>query len=66
MKEVFLGSVYLMMALIALEVGESSWNSMHYQSLLGIGFVLFVMTYLINSTAEYIIFRFSKLEVRRS
>ncbi|MEM1657995.1 MAG: hypothetical protein QXK94_03080 [Candidatus Jordarchaeales archaeon] len=56
----------MMTALIALEVGESSWNSMHYQSLLGIGFVLFVMTYLINSTAEYIIFRFSKLEVRRS
>lgn len=66
LKEIFLSPVYPMTAAIALEVGESSWNSMHYQSLLGIGFVLFVMTYLINSTAEYIILRSSKLKVRRS
>ncbi|MBS7247754.1 MAG: phosphate ABC transporter permease subunit PstC [Candidatus Jordarchaeales archaeon] len=44
LKEIFLSPVYLMTSAIALEVGESSWNSMHYQSLLGIGFVLFVMT----------------------
>ncbi|MEM3466727.1 MAG: phosphate ABC transporter permease subunit PstC [Candidatus Jordarchaeales archaeon] len=65
LKEIFLSPVYPMTSAIALEVGESSWNSMHYQSLLGIGFVLFVMTYLINSTAEYIILRSSKLKVKR-
>lgn len=65
LKEVFLSPVYPMTAAIALEVGESSWNSMHYQALLGIGFVLFVITYLINSTAEYIILRSSKMKVRR-
>jgi len=66
LREVFLSPVYPMTAAIALEVGESAWGGTHFQALLGIGFVLFVITYVINSLAEYTILRFSARMKRRT
>jgi phosphate transport system permease protein len=63
--ETFLSPVYPMTAVIAAEVGESAWGSTHYQALLAIGFVLFIITYIINYFAELIIFQFSKKVKRR-
>ncbi|GEM_PF-52597 len=65
LKELFLDPVMPMTATIAAEIGETSWGSTHYQALLAIGFVLFIITYIINSIAEITILRFSKKVKRR-
>lgn len=64
-KELFLDPIMPMTATIAAEIGETSWGSTHYQALLAIGFVLFIITYIINYLAEITIFRFSKKVKRR-
>ncbi|MBS7267287.1 MAG: phosphate ABC transporter permease subunit PstC [Candidatus Freyarchaeota archaeon] len=64
-KELFLDPIMPMTATIAAEIGETSWGSTHYQALLAVGFVLFIITYIINYIAEVTIFRFSKKVKRR-
>jgi phosphate transport system permease protein len=62
---VFLVPVYPMTAVIASEIFETTWGSTQYQALLALGFVLFAITYIINFSAERIIFRFSRKFKRR-
>jgi phosphate transport system permease protein len=63
--KIFLSPVYPMTATIAVEIGEAGWGSSQYQALIAIGFVLFIITYIINFAAERIIFRFSRKLKRR-
>ncbi|MBN2145714.1 MAG: phosphate ABC transporter permease subunit PstC [Candidatus Aureabacteria bacterium] len=47
-----------MTSTIAAEMGEAAMGSLHYHALFGIGLVLFLMTLLLNITAEFISRRF--------
>jgi phosphate transport system permease protein len=58
--QLFLRPVYPMTATIASLIMEAPWGGSEYQALIAIGFVLFVITYIINFASERIIFRFSK------
>ena len=50
-----LDSVRTLTANIAAELGEAPANSAHYQVLFLIGVLLFVMTFVVNLTADLII-----------
>ena len=49
-----------MTASIAIDFGEVSRNSTHYHILFAIGVVLFAMTFVINSIADYVLVKFSE------
>lgn len=51
----FLGPVRPMTANIAIEIKEVVKGSLHYESLFAIGFVLFIMTFVVNLVSEIII-----------
>jgi phosphate transport system permease protein len=53
-------SVQTMTASIAIDFGEVAFNSTHYHILFAIGVVLFAMTFVINSIADYVLVRFSE------
>ena len=53
-----LQSVRTMTATIAIEMGEVAIPSEHYYALFGIGIVLFIITFIINLTADIILNRF--------
>ncbi len=56
----FFSSVQTMTAAIAIDFGEVAFNSTHYHVLFAIGVVLFAMTFVINSIADYVLVRFSE------
>jgi phosphate transport system permease protein len=56
----FFSSVQTMTASIAIDFGEVAFNSTHYHILFAIGVVLFAMTFVINSIADYVLVRFSE------
>ena len=53
----FLQPVRTMTATIAAEMGEAVQGSAHYESLFAIGIVLFVITFIINLTADFVLHR---------
>lgn len=53
----FLQSVRTMTATVAAEMGETVHGSAHYHALFGIGLVLFLITFLINLTAQAVLHR---------
>jgi phosphate transport system permease protein len=56
-----LHSVETMTAVIAIEMGEVAQGSLHYNALFAVGVVLFAITFIVNSVAEYIMGRFSEV-----
>jgi phosphate transport system permease protein len=51
----FFDSVRTMTATIAIELGEVPYNTTHYYALFAIGLVLFVITFLINMSADAVL-----------
>lgn len=60
----FFDSVRTMTATIAIELGEVPANTTHYYSLFAIGFVLFVMTFLVSLLADIFLHRASEVSKR--
>jgi phosphate ABC transporter permease protein PstC len=56
-----LSSVETMTAAIAIEMGEVSFNSLHYHALFAVGAVLFVITFAINFIADLILAKFTEV-----
>ena len=56
-----LDSVQTMTATIAIEMGEVAYNTTHYYGLFAVGLVLFIMTFIVNLMADYIIHRKQKI-----
>jgi len=56
-----LHSVETMTAVIAIELGEVAQGDIHYNALFAVGVVLFAITFIVNSIAEYIMGRFSEV-----
>jgi len=54
----FLDSLRTMTATIAIELGEVAYGETHYYGLFAIGFVLFVITFLVNLVAENVLHRY--------
>jgi phosphate transport system permease protein len=50
-------SVRTMTATIAIELGEVPFGSTHFHALFAIGLILFVMTFIVNMIADYLIHR---------
>ncbi|MDY6861477.1 MAG: phosphate ABC transporter permease subunit PstC [Thermodesulfobacteriota bacterium] len=61
MPNSFLDSVRTMTATIAIELGEVPYHTTHYYALFGIGSVLFIITFLVNMTADIILHRYEKV-----
>ncbi|MCD6242726.1 phosphate ABC transporter permease subunit PstC [Candidatus Bathyarchaeota archaeon] len=47
-------SVHTLTAAIALEMGEVPWESLHYHALFGLGAILFTITFIVNTVADFI------------
>jgi phosphate transport system permease protein len=58
----FLSSVRTMTANIAIELGEVPYYTTHYYALFAIGFVLFVMTFIVNLGADLILHKYQERE----
>ena len=58
----FLEAIQTMTATIAIELGEVPYNTTHYYALFVIGFVLFVMTFLVNLVSDLILQKFQEVE----
>jgi len=58
----FLDAVRTMTATIAIELGEVPFGSEHYHGLFVIGFVLFVMTFLVNLIADIVLAKYQEVE----
>lgn len=56
-----LHSVETMTAVIAIEMGEVAQGDIHYSALFAVGLILFVITFIVNSIADYIMRRFSEV-----
>lgn len=57
----FLDPVRTMTAAIAIELGETVQGSLHYQSLFVIGFVLFLMTFLVNLVSDLVLHKYQRV-----
>lgn len=57
----FLDPVRTMTATIAIELGETVQGGMHYRSLFVIGFVLFLMTFLVNLVSDLVLHKYQKV-----
>lgn len=57
----FLDSIRTMTATIAIELGETVQGGIHYQSLFVIGFILFVMTFLVNLVSDLVLQKYQKV-----
>lgn len=55
-------SVRTMTAAIAIELGEVPFGSDHYHGLFVIGFILFLMTFLVNLVADIVLARYQEVE----
>jgi phosphate transport system permease protein len=58
----FMEAVQTMTATIAIELGEVPYNTTHYYALFVIGFVLFVMTFLVNLVSDIILQKYQEVE----
>jgi len=58
----FLEAIQTMTATIAIELGEVPYNTTHYHALFVIGFVLFVMTFLVNLISDLILQKYQEVE----
>lgn len=56
----FFDSVRTMTANIAIELGETPYNTTHYFALFAVGLVLFLMSLVVNMTAEYVTKKYKK------
>jgi phosphate ABC transporter permease protein PstC len=56
-----LSSVETMTATIAIEMGEVPFGSLHYHALFAIGAVLFIITFAINSVADWVLSRYAEV-----
>jgi len=56
-----LSSVETMTATIAIEMGEVPFGSLHYSALFAIGAVLFIITFAINSIADWLLSRYAEV-----
>lgn len=61
MPHSFLDSVRTMTATIAIELGETVQGDIHYRSLFIIGFVLFVMTFLVNLVSDIVLQKYQQV-----
>ena len=61
MPHSFFDSVRTMTATIAIELGETAYGSPHYHSLFVIGFVLFVMTFVVNLVSDLILSKYQEV-----
>ena len=57
----FLDSVRTMTATIAIELGETVQGDIHYRSLFIIGFVLFLMTFLVNLVSDLVLQKYQQV-----
>ena len=46
--------VHTLTAAIALDMGEVPWGSLHYHALFGLGVILFTITFIVNTVADFI------------
>jgi len=58
----FLSSIRTMTATIAIELGEVPYYTTHYYALFGVGLVLFIITFLVNLSADLILHRYQERE----
>ncbi|MBN2008325.1 phosphate ABC transporter permease subunit PstC [candidate division KSB1 bacterium] len=58
----FLDSVRTMTATIAIELGETVQGYIHYRALFVIGFVLFIMTFLVNLVSDLVLQKYQKVQ----
>ncbi len=58
----FLDSVRTMTATIAIELGEVPFGSDHYHGLFVVGFILFLMTFLVNLIADVVLAKYQEVE----
>ena len=59
----FLSSIRTMTANIAIELGEVPYFTTHYYALFAIGFVLFIITFLVNLASDLILHKFQEREL---
>ncbi|MDZ7261681.1 MAG: phosphate ABC transporter permease subunit PstC [candidate division KSB1 bacterium] len=57
----FLDSIRTMTATIAIELGETVQGDIHYRSLFVIGFVLFLMTFLVNLVSDIVLQKYQQV-----
>ncbi|MBN2414369.1 phosphate ABC transporter permease subunit PstC [bacterium] len=57
----FFDSVRTMTATIAIELGETVQGGIHYKSLFVIGFVLFLMTFVVNLVSDVVLQKYQKV-----
>ncbi len=50
----FLSPVYPITAVIAMQMGEAAVGSLEYSALFGLGLILFIMTFIVNTAADII------------
>jgi phosphate transport system permease protein len=58
----FLEAIQTMTATIAIELGEVPYDTTHYYALFVIGFVLFVMTFLVNLISDLVLQKYQEVE----
>jgi phosphate transport system permease protein len=58
----FFDSVRTMTATIAIELGEVPFGSDHYHGLFVVGFILFLMTFLVNLIADLVLAKYQEVE----
>jgi len=61
MPHSFLDSIRTMTATIAIELGETVQGGIHYRSLFVIGFILFIMTFLVNLISDMVLQKYQKV-----
>ncbi len=61
----FLNPVYPITSVIAMQMGEASLYSEEYSALFGLGLILFIFTFIVNTAADMVVRRESKMGGRR-
>jgi len=61
MPDSFLRSVETMTSAIAIELGEVPYDTTHYYALFGIGLVLFIITFIVNMIADFVLHKYQRV-----
>ena len=61
----FLEAVYPITSVIAMQMGEASLYSAEYSALFGLGLILFIFTFIVNTAADVIVRRESRIGGRK-
>jgi len=61
----FLSPVYPLTAVIAMQMGEAAVGSLEYSALFGLGIILFILTFIVNTLADMIVKRKPKMRSGR-